>query len=509
MAKLTDTQKSLLILGGGVVFAIASGAGIYFDLAEKDELKVQIDEQQKQKAANDLEIAKIPTLKRELAAYRKIVSDNAKILPTDDDIYVFFRDLSNLEKEAGISIRTFPTYAPTGDRVSAITKFPMKMQLTATTRAFLRFLNQLESRERLVSVTDFRINPTAEEPKRGSERENDVSVNFDLYRYDPKASPAGVKSPFRSDEELQLLETKEVKDIIAAKGHPANIERYQLLPGRDNRRDLFVDPRRRLNLKGAGEGPVDVRTQEEVLLQTLLIKLERVRTELDSYLNAEQSKDFLRMAALKQSFCKLRDALVEDLKKVSANSPEFKSRDLQERYLQEVKRPFEKLMAESPFTAGEGAGAVMLTEAMAAGMRKELDDLMRKRMFREADEKWIQIDALVRDAGKKVEEGATPHIAAMRGMGEHAHFQALLAEKKIEVQGIVRMERISAVIVNNRTLFPGKSLDKETTFLRVEEGAKGESDRLIFRIQGHEVDYIQPKPQLLGSDRANLTQDDK
>jgi Tfp pilus assembly protein PilO len=509
VAKLTDNQKSLLILGGGIVFAIASGAGIYLDLGERDDLKIQIDEQVKQRDANNVEIARIPTLKRELAAYRKIVTDNAKILPTDDDIYVFFRDISNLEKEAGISIRTFPTYAPTGGGVAAITKFPMKMQLTATTRAFLRFLNQLESRERLVSVTDFRINPASEEPKPGTDRENDISVNFDLYRYDPKAAPQGVKSPFRSqDEELQLLEMKEVKDLIAAKGRPANIERYQLLAGRDNRRDLFVDPRRRLNKPGGG-GPVDVRSQEEVALAVLLVKLERVKTELESYQNAVDSKDFLRQAALKQSFCKLRDALVEDLKKISANSPEFKSRDLQERYLQEVKRPFERLMAESPIPADGGVGTVALTEAMAAGMRKDLDDLMGKRMFHEAEEKWTQIDALVRDAGKKVEEAANPHIAAMRTMGEHAHFQSLLAEKKIEVQGIVRMERISAVIVNNRTLFPGKSFDKETSFLRVEEGGKGESDRLLFRIQGHEVDYIQPKPQLLGSDRAFLTQDDK
>jgi Tfp pilus assembly protein PilO len=511
LAKLTDNQKSLVILGGGVVLAIGCGVGIYFDLGERDKVKAEIAELQNQKTANDVEIAKIPGLKRELVAYRKIVTDNARILPTEDDINSFIRDLSVLEKESGISIRTLPTYSPTGDKkVSAITRFPMKIQLTASTRSFLKFLNQLENRERLCSVTDFRINPAVEDPQKPrQELEHDVAMSFDLYRYDPKSGPQGASFPVKREEELQLLESKEVKDLVAQKGRPANLEHYQLLPGRDNRRDLFSDPRRRTTPTKDG-GPTSERDSEEVLLQALELKFERMKLELESFRNAEQSKDFLRQAASRRSFLKAKDEIDRDMAKVSARNPEFKSRDLQDKYQNKVKGPYNDLLKTcADLLAGGGTGGVpdKITEAMTAGMRKELQDMMGKRMFKEAEERWGAVENLLRDAGKNVEEDARPHVEAMKTMGEHAHYQALLAEKKIQVQGFVRMEKASAAIVNGRTLFPGKSLDKETIFLRVEEGAKGEADRLIFKIQGHEVDYVQPKPPMLSMDKAALLQD--
>jgi Tfp pilus assembly protein PilO len=512
LAKLTETQKSLAIFAGGIVLAIGCGVMIYIDLGAIEELDVKIAAQQKLRSDNQKEIDKIPALEKDLVAYKKIVTDNAKILPTEADINAFIRDLSTLEKESGISILTLPTYNPTTDKAdSSITRFPMKMSMKASTRAYLRFLSQLEGRERLVSVTDFRINPATEDPKAvfGQELEHDVTMNFDLYRYDPTKAGASKTFPIKTEKELQLLESKDVKDIVATKGRPANLERYQLLPGRDSRRDIFADPRRRTtpNKPGA-EGGDAIRTSEETLLESLKIKLEHCRIELDSYHNAEQSKDFLRMAATKRSFGKAKADLAEDLRKLSSNNPEFKSRDLQDRYLAEVKRPYEILMNDSDIKVDGGERGPQLTEAMADGMRKELKDLMDKRMFAEAADKWNGVDSFSRDAGKSgIEEAARPHIEAMRAMGEHAQFQTMLAEKKIVVHGVLRTERGSAAILNSKILFPGKNFDKDTVFVRVEAGAKGEPDRLIFKIQGHEVDLVPAKPPLLGADKALLIQD--
>ena len=509
MAKLTDTQKSLAIFGGGIVLAIACGVGIYFDLQTIKELDEKIAAQQTQKANNQKEIDKIPALEKDLVAYKKIVTDNAKILPTDADINAFIRDLATMEKESGISILTLPLYNPITDKAdSSITRFPMKMSIKSSTRAFLRFLGQIEGRERLVSVTDFRINP-APDDKGGASREpeHDIQMNFDLYRYDPTRGGAAKTFPIKPEKELQLLESKDVKEIVTTKGRPANLERYQLLPGRDNRRDIFQDPRRRTVAAKGGTDADNVRSQEEVLLEALMVRLEHCRIEYDSYRNAEQARDFLRMAATRRSFLKSKEELEEDLRKISSNNPEFKSRDLQDRYLAEVKRPYEALMKEVDF-GGTVDRKNVFTEVMAAGMRRELQDLMDKRMFREAAEKWSGVDAFARDSGKTgIEEGARPHVDAMRQMGEHAQFQVMLADKKIVVQGILRMERGSAAILNSKTLFPGKNFDKDTVFVRVEAGKPGEGDRLIFKIQGHEVDLVPAKPQLLSADKAALLQD--
>jgi hypothetical protein len=507
LAKLTDTQKSMVILGAGVALAVGAGVLIYLDIKKTDETKAEIEVQRGVKLRNDAEIAKIPGAEKDLVAYQKIVADNSKILPTEDDIYSFIKDLSKMEAEIGFGIRTLPQYTSTTMKaVASISQIPMKMQLTATTRAFLRFLNQLENRERLVNVTSIQFTPSNEETKPGIEAEHDVNIAFDLYRYDPKAGPP-VPFPIKTKDRVDaLLENPDVKKTIAEKGRPASIEKYQLLAGRDGRRDLFADPRRRIE-KGP-EGPRGEGTAEEAILEGLLVQVKRFELELESFRNAEKAKDFLRMAALRRNLTTARDQLVESVRNLSANSPEFKRRDLLERYRLEVRGPYEDLLRQAAEIVGGGGTDVKVTTEMAAGMRKDLEDHMAARKFQEADERWKGMEALLREAKPEfIEEGAKPHIAEMKRIGEHAKYQALLYQKKIEVQGIVRMERGSAAIVNGRTLFPNKSLDKETIFLRAEQGRTGEGDRLVFSLQGHEVDFLQPRPQLLTAERATLQQD--
>jgi len=509
VAKLTENQKSLITIAVGVVLAIGFGVLIYLDLDEKKAVEEATEAKRAEKARNDAEIQKIPGLEKRLVAFKKIVTDNAQILPTEDDIHAFLRDISNLEKDIGFNLRVVPTYKPEDyKQVSSITRIPLKLQITSSTRSFLRFLNQLENRERLVSVSDFRVNPSPDEPKLGQEVEHEISMSFELYRYNPRAGQQG-KFPITDAQFEQLLGTKDVRDILAAKGKPANLERYQLLAGRDNRRDPFLDPRRRTD-KGPREG--GRREGEEAQLEALRLKLERLRLELESYRNAEKDKDFLRIAAAKKNFLVAKEEMDRDIRKISQQQPEFTNRDLQERYLNDVRGPYGKLMTEAKdLVEGSGGGpiGVKITAEVAAGMRKDLELMIEQRRYQDAAEKWVGIDALLRDAAaaKSLEDSAKPHVDAMRKIGEEAKYLAILHARKIEVQGIVRMEKSSAVIVNNKTLFPGKMLDKDVRFVRVEQGPKGEGDRIVFSIDDHEVVYVQPKPALLQSERAVLTQD--
>ena len=126
MAKLSDNQKSLITFGVGGLLAIGFGVLIYFDLGAVKEMETQIEGERANKTANEAEIAKIPGLEKELVAYKRIVTDNAKILPTDDDIHTFLRDLSNLEKDLGFTIRQVPQYKLDAYKgVGLITRIPL------------------------------------------------------------------------------------------------------------------------------------------------------------------------------------------------------------------------------------------------------------------------------------------------------------------------------------------------------------------------------------------------
>lgn len=518
MARLTDNQKSLVILGGGLLFAVGFGILSYMHWGDLETVRTEIAAKEAEKKKNEEEIARARGLKNEFVAFGKIVADNAKILPTEEELNQFIRDLGELEKETGITIRVLPSYVSTKDkRVDAVTRVPMKLQISATSRNFLRFLNMLENRERLVTVTDFRVNPSAESVRgrAGQDLEHEISLSFDVYKFDPAATK-DEKEPLVSDaERMQLLEQKEVKDILEKEGKPAFLERYQLLRAKESRRDLFVDPRRRTGTGAPGEKAEDLYNVEVIQLEKLRIFYEKSRLELDGFRVAEQSPDFLRRTAAKRAFLAAKDELEAEIKKVSGKTPEFQSRDLQDRYIVEVKRAYESLIADAADLIGPGGGIgprdFSLTEEMAQGFRKDMQTLMDARKFAEALEKWVNVEALEREAGKRIDEPAKPHMAAIRKMGEHARHQVLFAQRKMDVQGVVRMRKrgeqgpgdtVSAVIINGRILFPGKNMDKDLVFRGV-----GEEGQLLFTLQGHEVDYLQPKPDLLATQRAILEQD--
>ncbi|MCK6481393.1 MAG: type 4a pilus biogenesis protein PilO [Planctomycetaceae bacterium] len=517
MAKLNDNQKSLLILGGGILFAIGFGVLAYLHYGDYRTVRADIEAKTKTRDENKVRIDKAKSLKYEVVAYGKIVEDNAAILPTEDYLNAFVRDLSTLEKETGVSIKALPRYVPAKDRKDpTITKSQMKLQLSGSTRNFLQFLNQLENRERLVSVTDIRVNPANEkEAAASADPEHEYSLTFEVYKYDPGKQKQDQLNLISEAEIIQLRDDKQVKDILKNDGKPTYLERYRLLRVKESRRDPFLDPRRRTG-KGVADTSGDGGKEQEVVrLEQLLILVGKAQVELQGYREAEKSRsDFLRLAAAKRAFVGAKEALEQELTQVSAKSPEFNNRDLQDRYALEVKRPYEQLLRDSgDITTREGTQPMVLTEEMCRTLRADMKAIMDARKFGEAVEKWINIDSVVREAGKKVEDGARPVIEEMRKMGEHAQFQSLLSQRKISVQGIVRMSKraeeveagkpaeVSAAIINGRFLKPGDYLEKDLAFRGVEPDG-----RLLFSLQKHEVDFVQPQPELLQQQNPVLEQ---
>lgn len=530
MPKLSDNQKSLIILGGGVLLAIGCGVMAYLDWDQKGVVEADIVAKEKTKSDNEAKINRAKPLKFEFVAYSKIVADNAKILPTAADLNQFIHDLCALEKENGLTIKSLPNIAEGKSKVPSITKIPMKLQLAATTRNFLRFMNQMENRERLITVTDFRITPApAALAKSGQDLEHEVAVSFEVYRYDPAAAGADKDPLVTSAETTQLADQPEVKQILEKDGRPAFLEHYDLLRNLQDRRDLFVDPRRRLS--GPVDGQDTNRDVEMNQLALLTLKVQKAQVELKGYRNVEKSPDFLLRSAQKEAFLNAKDDLKEALKKVSSRSPEFQNRDLMDKYIVDVKRPYEALDRDSPdIVRGRGSEGgpqgVKLSADIVRGLRDQLKALVDGRKFPEASEHYQKVDLAIRDAGKSIEESALPVVEEIRKLGERARYQAQFAQRKLDIQGVVRMQKraappaggveapvgvevpepppetVSAVIVNGRILVPKKALDRDIVFLGVEEDG-----RLLFSYQGHDVDYVQPKPDILAPSRMVLEQD--
>jgi Tfp pilus assembly protein PilO len=505
--KLNETQKAILILSVGAVLAIGGGVGAYSTHGEIQAVEEEITKAGEQYKKNDIEIKKIDALKREVVAYQSIVRQNAQILPTDAELTIFLRFLASLDKDTGVTLRSVPNYTPqTSARggIAGITRIPMSLQLSGSTRAFLRFLNEMERYDRLVSVTDFRFSPGDEKDAQGGEIEHDVTVKFEIYRYDPKAAGKDLAEILRPSE-IEDLRANDpaVKKILAEKSKPARIEKYQLLPGRDGRRDPFVDPRRRV---GPGVGPdrgdQDPAKAEEALLEVLGVQLERARNCLDTYKLAKQRGDYLLMAANKRLFEQARGELEENLRRVTAKP--FSNRQMQDRYATEIDRPYRALVEEAnlEFGPGEGPGGgkgLQVSLVLVRGALKDMHDLIGARDWDKAHEKLLNVEQLVKDAKDNVEEPARAPLAELRKLGLRAQNQAAFAKKPLKFQGFVRMPGKSAVILDGKTYMQGDRLDADTVFLGVSDDG-----RVLFTLQGNEVDFVPEKPKLIPMNKAML-----
>ncbi len=494
MAKLTEGQKAGVWLAVGGVVALGAGYMAWEDYGAYEQVRADIAAKQQEKEKNQAEIEKIPGVRREVVQFKEIVEVNSKILPTDADIYTFIRFLGKLEKEHNMTIKALPNFS-VPENSKAITDIPMQLQLVGTMRGFLRFLNAIESHERLVSVTLFRVSP-GQAKDASTEAIHDFSVGFKVHRYDAKAG--GKLATIPAEEEAAIKSMASVKEFIREKAKPKVLEPYQLMPGRDGRRDPFMDPRRVIDTSSTVSEST-VYPEQKRKLEALKVNLDTADVELRAFELAKEKDDFLLMAAQKKKYQEAKELLDVNLREVTKKVPAFTFKDLQDDFMRNVDEKYRAMSAKADQlqvggqTGGGGIGA-----AEARRLLGELREMADNRLFDAAVDKGNQIAAYVAES-PRVDDAAKPHLAEIKRIAEHARFQQQFERKGIVVKGIVRTPHTSAVILGERTLLPNKSLDAETVFLRAEEGG-----RLVFRMKDHEVDYIVEPPKIISSEWASL-----
>ncbi len=494
MPKLTETQKTILMLAAGGLLAAGAGVWIYLDYGTMAELDTKITAKKDEFEKNKQEIAAKGKLEEQVWAYRQIVEENTKILPQAAEVHEFNRVLARLEKDSNVTLEALPP--PTvALGTTAIAPIPMHLKLKASTRAFLRFLHGLESHPRLVRVSNFSITSANKAPVAGQEAVHEVSLDFETYQYNPASGLVKVAIPAASVKEMQGGDpgrAGRVKDTVAKAGRPA-IEQYKLLTGKEGRRDMFLDPRRAAGPVTPVDGQQpDIGTREADELSLLVTELDSVQNCFDIVKAADAAKEYLRRATAIRNLDRARQEYTSEVRKVTARTPAFTNRDIEQRFQDEVQNRYDRLTVEIERYLGPANPDMGITQVRLADARqfvKEIEDLAAARQWDAATEKFVQLDTYLKDPRTKVMADAEQEVAKLRDVGERVMLQSAFMKKDLRLQGVVRLERGSAIILNGKTLKAGKgALDEETTFLRV-----AEDGRLIFSYKGREVDYVPPK----------------
>jgi Tfp pilus assembly protein PilO len=275
MANWTQKKLILTIAGSAVALCLVAGGGVYYATGLIEEVEAEITTKREAIAAAERKIAQIPTVEKEVIILRENLDEYVKILPDSKELVAFVRMLDQFERQSGIrGTGLVQKNQRTGKTTSRFTPIEYTYEMTATLWECLKFMNLVENYERFVNITDFSIQAGGN-PGRGDDlREGDVVHTVRLtmvtYTYNGNGEGKDVVIPDYPSKRDALREE------IWKRTQAIRVDRYEH-PGVQGRRDIFVDPRERGDVRLDGPSPAEQRKVLERYIGEVSVLLETMR----------------------------------------------------------------------------------------------------------------------------------------------------------------------------------------------------------------------------------------
>lgn len=160
---LANTPKrQLYLLLGLVGLGVAAGWWYYLYMparARRDQLLGQVarleqDLFQKKRIANEL-----PKLEAARQALRKDLEEALRRLPEEKEIPHLLTQINRLGQDAGLTFSLFKPGKPSEDEF--YTRVPIRIKAAGTYHALGRFFEELGQMERIVNISDLKLDPAA------------------------------------------------------------------------------------------------------------------------------------------------------------------------------------------------------------------------------------------------------------------------------------------------------------------------------------------------------------
>jgi Tfp pilus assembly protein PilO len=249
MAKLTQKQQILAIGGGALTVGLLAAGGVYYAYGLIEEVETSIEQKTQAIAAAEGKIALIPSLEKEVIILRENLDEYVKILPDSTDLNDFLRIINTFERQSGVvgTGLTSLTKGGAGAKKTAerFSQIEYSYDMKATLWQFMKFINAIENYDRFISITGFTITSGGKD-KNEELRDGDVvhtiKLTMQTYKYNGKAAGQDVEVPDYEDKRADLRE--EIFNRMQA----IRIDKYEHRNS-NGRRDIFVDPRQRGDLK--------------------------------------------------------------------------------------------------------------------------------------------------------------------------------------------------------------------------------------------------------------------
>ena len=277
------SEKQLLILTIGVAVLLTGGLLflVYQDREEVQSVETEITALESRLQAAEIEVRKIPKRESKVLTYRAVEPRELAVLPTEQHIAEFHRQLSGFLSTAGMKFQELPESSPEDSELAkGIRVTRNRLKGLGDAAAILKFMNMIENDPRLIAVKGFKVD-AGEQDRDDPEAPilHEVEIELETYHYQP--AKGAIKREHIPGAE-QRLEDPDMRREIAS-FQPERPDTYVLRPA-VGRRDPFVDPRR-------AKEEIDPEAQRKLFEseEGTVIELENLYREVTELLEQEQA----------------------------------------------------------------------------------------------------------------------------------------------------------------------------------------------------------------------------
>lgn len=292
------SEKQLLVLTIGVAVVLTGGLLflVYQDREEVDAIETEISALETRLQGAEIEVRKIPKREDKVLQFRAVEPRELAVLPTEQHIAEFHRQLAGFFSTAGMRFQELPESSPEDSELAkGIRVTRNRLKGLGDANSIIKFINMIENDPRLVAVKGFKVE--AGEADRDDPEApilHEVEIELETYHYRP--GKGAIKREHIPGAE-QRLEDPDMRRAIAA-FQPERPDTYVLRPA-VGRRDPFVDPRR-------AKEEIDPEAQRALFEaeEAVVIELENLYREITELLEQERALeeqgDLFRLDRIRQ-----------------------------------------------------------------------------------------------------------------------------------------------------------------------------------------------------------------
>lgn len=455
--KLTKEKRFWVsLLGGGAAAALLFGYLIHSQYGAIEEAKQEVATLRTNIDSARQLLTGTAQLEREVIVLRETEEAIKELLPDEQDINNFVRDLRRFEQDSKVRITGVkPKNTNNAARKKSVDDFDkVAYQLNFEADAFqmLSFLDHIESHSRFMSVTSFKLQSASrndvEETGIASHK---VTLDVETYVYKPQSEFKPVKiDGYARKRELLLGEISRRRQALAVQSYT-----YR---GKRGRRDPWVDPR----MPAVNEDETSLTVQEQnAIVDELVIAANDVVATWDSVLTAPNViVEMTQRAELEQKLTELETELRRIHEEGAIRYPPTERRlalDVEEKVIQ-----VRTAIAQIETGRGPSLDALReLVDAMSRHLAAGEHD-MALTAFATVENR---LDLAVSDPTRK------PLVEKLKTLVNDARILSEFAKLDIQIKGVAIMDGAPPVaLINGKALGEGDLIDDELIIRGIRPG---------------------------------------